>query len=201
MHAAHFSLGGVAISPDAATTVPGLFAAGEVGGGHLGAGRRVGTGISTGLIFGQIAGANAARYAQTVPEALPGEVARRQVLPTRGAPRELGRQETKDLSWTLQGVLARGSKPELESALEVLHQAEASFASTADEDGAFVSPVLHNLLVVGKGYLQAALLREESRGAHLRDDFPARNDASFNGSFVISKGKAPSLRLVSSRFS
>lgn len=64
---AHFMLGGVAITSEAETSIAGLFAAGEVAGGVTGCGRLPGTGIMEGLVFGEIAGENAARYARHTP--------------------------------------------------------------------------------------------------------------------------------------
>ncbi|MDA8187867.1 MAG: FAD-binding protein [Dehalococcoidales bacterium] len=194
-HAAHFSLGGVAISPSAATTVPGLFAAGEVSGGFTGAGRILGTGISTGLIFGQVAGANAALRAQATPDSLLREAVHQHRFPATGRRPGWIREATREMIWVLQGVLAHRDQAELEDSLEMLDQVEADLASAANgEEAVFASPELHSLLVVGRGYLQMALMREESRGAHVRDDFRSRNDASFGGSFVMSKGKAVSFR-------
>jgi len=62
---AHFMLGGLKINSQSATNIPGLYAAGEVAGGITGRGRLPGTGIMEGLVFGEIAGNNAAGYAQT----------------------------------------------------------------------------------------------------------------------------------------
>ncbi len=60
----HFMLGGVRIDTRARTSVPGLFAAGEVTGGVSGIERLPGTGIAEGIVFGEIAGRSAARFAK-----------------------------------------------------------------------------------------------------------------------------------------
>lgn len=64
----HYMCGGVKIDEHSSTTVPGLFAAGEIAGGVFGKDRLPGTGITHGLIFGEIAGHSAARFAGNRPD-------------------------------------------------------------------------------------------------------------------------------------
>lgn len=115
---AHFMLGGVAISTEAETSIAGLFAAGEVAGGVTGRGRLPGTGIMEGLVFGKIAGKNAACYAQhtTFTPATkasftdatwpPGSLSKKQCILLRQSQNELAEILAKALFDKHQGNIA-----------------------------------------------------------------------------------------------
>ncbi len=184
----HYVMGGVEVDADsAATTVPGLFAAGEVSGGMHGSNRLGGNSLSDLLVFGKRAGEFAARYVDDLGGARP-EPHRSDVdaaIATTVAP--LSREDGEspydlwhDLQTTMQdlvGIIRR--KHELEDALKRLAALRPRIAKVRATGGRRFNPGWHlaldlrNMLVVSECTARAALQREESRGGHTREDFPA----------------------------
>ncbi|MEU7219774.1 L-aspartate oxidase [Nocardia iowensis] len=177
---AHFLMGGLRIGAEGATTINGLFAAGETAGGVHGANRLGGNGLAEALVFGRVAGASAARYVDTHGRrygSYPIEAV--QPLSVRSCPtgefpsvviHELGRR------------MYRNAGPvRTESGLRNMLDAIARFERRCDRlkfsTGARAAKQveeyldLRNLLLVSRVIVEAALLRRESRGAHYRDDF------------------------------
>ncbi|HZQ34315.1 MAG TPA: FAD-binding protein, partial [Dehalococcoidia bacterium] len=162
--AAHYIMGGVRTTVDGATTLPGLFACGEVAcTGVHGANRLASNSLLEGLVFGERAlrrsleGATPAtrsRDALALPPASRAEA---------GPPTLDGLQR---LMWELAGIVRTGEG--LEYARGVLGAWTCSLPATADR----ASHELANLLLVARLVTEAALRRQESRGAHYRADFP-----------------------------
>ncbi len=182
----HYIMGGVRVDADsAATTVGGLFAAGEVAGGMHGANRLGGNSLSDLLVFGRRAGIGAAEYASerdgpvTVDE---GQVAA--AIDAAVAPFEVESGENPyeihhELQATMQslvGIIRTGS--ELEEALEKLEKLEERATRVSVSGGPRYNPGwnlttdLPSMLTVSKLTTQGAINRKESRGGHTRDDFP-----------------------------
>jgi L-aspartate oxidase len=165
--AAHYIMGGVETDLWGRSTVPGLYAAGEVActGAH-GANRLASNSLLEGLVFG----ARAAAAMQQPPReggmqdvrvmservGTPGDCCPRE--PARSVPANGAEDEVKRLMWQAVGVIrdARG-----------LELAVARLRALADSS---------DLALVGALIARAALHREESRGAHFREDFPSRDD-------------------------
>jgi succinate dehydrogenase / fumarate reductase flavoprotein subunit len=182
----HYVMGGVKVDPDsAASTVPGLFAAGEVGGGMHGANRLGGNSLSDLLVFGQRAGAGATKYAQeirahaTIDTAQVETAERALVAPFQSSGNETPYQVQFDLQDMMQGDVG------IMRTAQDLQRAIGRFPSLAERarkvrvegsrvynPGWHLSWDLHNMLLVAEAVARSALQREESRGAHTRLDFP-----------------------------
>jgi len=176
--AAHYVMGGVDTDQWGRTSIPGLLAAGEVAcTGVHGANRLASNSLLEGLVFG----ARAAIAMQDAPAAAalaPGR--RRAPYPVPKSPvvsqRPLTTTDVRDLMWKSVGLFR--TREGLETAVTKL---EASYAAhrdalasaPADDADAWKQ---FNLVTVARLIARAALRREESRGAHYRDDFPQHDD-------------------------
>ncbi len=201
--AAHYVMGGVQSDIDGRTTIPGLFAAGEVAcTGVHGANRLASNSLLEGLVFGARAGL-AMRGSAGSDEVLRGSTGFHGVLPGSGStgfhgvPRgsgstgfdevaqgstgfdAVGTAEIQAIMWREVGLFR--DRAGLERALGVLEPAWAGFdaalrrgATLSDEEWRRGS-----ILTVGRLIARAALRREESRGGHYRADFPERDDINW----------------------
>ena len=176
--AAHYVMGGVETDLDGRTSVPGLFAAGEVAcTGVHGANRLASNSLLEGLVFGRRAGQ---AMAQTVVGAWPARFSARLVPGRPPATAEAAAPPTvaavRERMWTQVGLIR--DRAGLEAAVRAFDAdwrwlAARPPAATVDEAR------LTSLIMVGGLMSRAALRREESRGGHYRSDFPARNDAEW----------------------
>jgi L-aspartate oxidase len=166
-------MGGVDTDEWARTSMPGLFAAGEVAcTGVHGANRLASNSLLEGLVFG----ARAAEAMQLPPQAAPMKADR---VGTRDSglgashlvpgPQSLASAEVRDLMWRNAGLFR--SRTALVEAVEILARAGAPSALSPAEQSRH-----RNLLTVARLIARAALRREESRGGHYREDFPDRED-------------------------
>lgn len=166
---AHASNGGIVIDARAATGVPGLFACGEATGGMHGADRIGGLSTANALVFGGIAGREAARDAAAAPR-----------CPDRAAfdawtsARAGQAQEQLRAMMSRYALLAR-SEEGLAEARNTLRTAADGLTRTPAETIA-QTVLAHRVdaqLLTADALLSAALLRRESRGSHHRIDYPA----------------------------
>ncbi|HET7477454.1 MAG TPA: fumarate reductase/succinate dehydrogenase flavoprotein subunit [Dermatophilaceae bacterium] len=188
----HYVMGGVEVDADtAATSVPGLFACGEVAGGMHGSNRLGGNSLSDLLVFGRRAGAGAAAYLQGMTGGRPA-VADRDVdaaARTALAPFETDggenpytlHQELQQTMNDLVGIIRR--EGEIKAALEALRGLRERAARVSVEGHRQFNPGWHlaldlrNMLVVSQCVALAALERTESRGGHTREDYPGMDPA------------------------
>ena len=182
----HYVMGGVRVDAEtAASTRPGLFAAGEVAGGMHGANRLGGNSLSDLLVFGMRAGEGAAAYAaETGAAPHPATAELRRFEAELDAP--FGRRsefspyavhaELQAVMQSLVGIFRTGS--DLETAIERLRELRASWESIGVEGTRAYNPgwdltiELKNMLVCSEAVARSALQRTESRGAHSRIDHP-----------------------------
>jgi succinate dehydrogenase / fumarate reductase flavoprotein subunit len=184
----HYVMGGVEVEPDtAAAIVPGLFAAGEVSGGMHGSNRLGGNSLSDLLVFGRRAGAGAAAYVDaitsdrpTVSEAEVTAAVEEALAPLAVTDGENPYTVQSDLQQTMNdlvGIIRKAS--EIEEALVKLEALKARAARVGASGGRPFNPGWHvaldlaNLLMISECVAKAALQRQESRGGHTRDDYPA----------------------------
>lgn len=174
---AHFFMGGIKTDANGATNVPGLFAAGEAMGGVHGANRIGGNAFVACLVFGFRAGMAASLYSSTVDEADEG------VLNSSGsklveAINLEGSSEANEVKATVQRSMWEGAgilrdKKGLERALVTLNSLRGlRIASKNPADKLLIPMMLDNAEAIAL----SAMIREESRGAHYRTDFPETKD-------------------------
>jgi succinate dehydrogenase / fumarate reductase flavoprotein subunit len=207
----HYMMGGVRVDPDSqmSTTVKGLFAAGECGGGLHGANRLGGNSLSDLLVFGKRAGEYAAKYAAESSSVQIGadqiDLAATEALAPleRDAGADVGpfrlQYELQTLMQEKAGI-AREEK-ELTEGLTGIIELKAR----ADEMGCGGSREynpgwhtaldLQNLLTVSEAVALAARERKESRGAHARVDYQEKDKAWGTFNLVIKKAKDGSMAI------
>jgi len=177
---AHYMIGGVIVDMQGRTTVPGLWAAGEVTSTGLhGANRLASNSLLEGLVYGAHAGEGASEAAKLAPELSPVWPLVNPVAPAPETPLDLAdiRNSLKSLLWRTAGV--RRERTGLVDAVETVDNwCRYVFARQFDSPEGWE---LQNMLIVARVLIRAALAREESRGVHLRTDFPQPDDARWRG--------------------
>jgi L-aspartate oxidase len=176
--AAHYLMGGVETDIWGRTSLPGLFAAGETAcTGVHGANRLASNSLLEGLVFGARAGkAMSGPSEGFIPRADRREG--RDLVRSSGSPPATLSDDTavRDLMWRHVGLFRRGETlRDAVARLESAHEAQrAEIDSVLESDAAAWQRL--NLVTVAWLVARAALRRQESRGAHFREDFPARDD-------------------------
>jgi fumarate reductase flavoprotein subunit len=185
---AHYMMGGVVCDIDTRTALPGLYVAGEDAGGAHGANRLGGNGVANSTVFGGIAGdvmgpVAAAGALREPDEALIDAEISRARHPFTKQPGDVGalRDRLMDAMWDDVGVLRTAAG--LSRALTTLADIGAELMETGLADDNIVFNLtwhdwlnLRSLVEVSEAITRAALARENSRGAHFREDFPDQGD-------------------------
>jgi succinate dehydrogenase / fumarate reductase flavoprotein subunit len=200
----HYMMGGVRVDPDTQeSTVPGLFAAGEVAGGLHGANRLGGNSLSDLLVFGRRAGqfaAESARRSTSLARVDPDEV--HQVVGESLAPFERSEGENpyavhEELRSTMQNLVGIvRTHGELQRAIGELEQLRQRAQRVKIGGNIQYNPGWHlaldlkNMLDVSEAVTRAALERKESRGAHTRDDFTDSDPRWAKLNLIVRQGTA-----------
>jgi len=189
---AHYSMGGVLVDMNCRTKVRGLFAVGEVISQIHGANRLGGNSLLDTVVFGKIAGAGAARFANEVTERQKtGPSPLRSKINT-----QVGfddgifvvkepitfRNEIQELMKYNAGIIREETK--LRNGLKRILELKSKFYSKdniieefkIDNDNVALTMQVESSLVVCEAIIRCALMRQESRGAHYRSDFPNTDD-------------------------
>lgn len=206
----HYVMGGIQVDPDtgAATDVTGLFAAGEVAGGMHGSNRLGGNSLSDLLVFGRRAGVGASAYVKSlsvkpkVSEQVIEKALNSALAPFNGNSDEnpyAVHQELQQVMNDLVGIIRDGNEMrEAITKLEGLKKRAKNVTVKGERQfnpGWHLSLDLENMLLVSESIAKSALVREESRGGHTRNDFPTMDKNwrpkhvinSWNGSSVETK--------------
>ena len=206
----HYIMGGVRVDGDTQmSTVPGLFAAGEVAAGLHGANRLGGNSLSDLLVFGQRAGKFAAQFAKEqgagqINVAQVEQAAQRALEPfeRNGANAEGPYQIQHALQEMMQDLVGIVRKEdEMLRALEGLQKLRKRGGQVAVPGNREYNPGWHtaldldNLLTVSEAIARAAVERKESRGAHFREDFPNKDTAAGKFNIVVRKGTDDSMQV------
>ena len=196
----HYIMGGVRVDSDTqASTVPGLFAAGECAAGINGANRLGGNSLSDLIVFGKRAGEYAAQFAQ---ENSAGSINSDEVeakVKVALAPFEHDggenpftiQSDLQDMMQTNVGIVR--TEDEMSRALDGLVElrkraANVSISGNVDfNPGWHTALDLHNLLTVSEAIARAAIERRESRGGHFREDFEQKDPEFAKFNFSLKK--------------
>jgi succinate dehydrogenase / fumarate reductase flavoprotein subunit len=197
----HYVMGGVKVDAETQmSTVPGLFAAGEVTGGMHGANRLGGNSLSDLLVFGRRAGLHAAAFAkQQGRPPTPASAEQDAAVEAALAPfdRRVGEnpfalQQALQETMQVRAGIVR-DQTGLERALVDLEQLATRAQRVSVSGSREYNPGWHtaldlrSLLAVAEMTVRAALERRESRGAHTRADYPDSDDALARSQIVLKR--------------
>ncbi len=181
----HYMMGGIRVDAETAqSTLRGLFAAGEAAAGLHGANRLGGNSLSDLLVFGRRAGLAAVQHAKQVsaPRIDPAQIEQAEAEALRPFQRQGGESPYavhRDLQTTMQSLVGIFRvRDDVQKALGELGKLKERLSHTSVEGSRMFNPGWHmaidmkSMLTVSEAVARSALVREESRGAHSRIDFP-----------------------------
>ena len=199
----HYMMGGIRVEADSQMSqVPGLFSCGECSGGMHGANRLGGNSLSDLLVFGKLAGEGVAQYLNENPNT-PSLIEETVIAIIRGATDILNRESGKnpyllheELEENMQSNVGIVRTAELLSeGIQNLEELKKSYKDVKADGASQYNPgwhealALRNLMITAESVARSALMREESRGAHTRVDFPGEQDEWLQSNVVIYKGE------------
>jgi L-aspartate oxidase len=185
---AHYMIGGLTVDAEGRTTLPGLWAAGEVTSSGLhGANRLASNSLLEGLVFGAHAGEAASHTALQIPDTLHGLSIEnpRTDRTAESLDSEDIRNSLKSLMWRAAAVRRDGDRL-AEAAEKIEHWCRYVLVRQFKDPTGWE---LQNMLIVARIMIQAASRREESRGVHLRTDFPETDDVHWCHRQAFSRSK------------
>lgn len=191
---AHYMIGGLTVDLEGRTTLPGLWAAGEVTSSGLhGANRLASNSLLEGLVYGARAGAAAAEVARSMPDTYRVLTLANPATEEAAEPLDLAdiRNSLKSVTWRAAGV--RREAEGLEEAIENIDR-WCSYVLVRQ----FRHPEgweLQNMLTVSRIVMAAALAREETRGVHVRMDFPETDDVHWKRRIMFRRRETPEPRM------
>jgi succinate dehydrogenase / fumarate reductase flavoprotein subunit len=204
----HYIMGGIRVDGDSQmSSVPGLFAAGEVAAGLHGANRLGGNSLSDLLVFGRRAGRYAAQFAKanaggSIDQAQLERAAKLALEPFERSGAESPYKVQEDLQETMQdlvGIVREES--EMQRALAGLKQLKERAKHVRVSGNREYNPGWHtaldltNLLTVAEAITRCAIERKESRGGHFRDDFPEKKPELATFNLVVQRDNDGELQL------
>jgi succinate dehydrogenase / fumarate reductase flavoprotein subunit len=204
----HYMMGGIRVEAETAqSSLPGLFAAGEAAAGLHGANRLGGNSLSDLLVFGKRAGLAAAQHAKDVsaPNIDEGQISAAESEALSSFHRQGGENPYavhRDLQKVMQNLVGIFRiREDMEKALVELAKLNERATHTSVEGSRMFNPGWHmaielkSMLMVSEAVTRSALVREESRGAHSRIDFPELSpDWGTKNNIIWRDGSAMALR-------
>jgi succinate dehydrogenase/fumarate reductase flavoprotein subunit len=193
----HHFMGGIVIGQNGMTEIPGLFAAGEVVGGVHGANRMGGNALSEVLVFGHRAGASALEWAknhvwskntETLIHDRLRAFQRKPGSSGKGPAPKVARRMIGQILWKKSGILR--DRKGLESAMGSLQRVRDEILpqiNTETSKEILEKMEVENAILVGEMITRCAMMREESRGAHFRKDFPKVDDQRWRGNIFLKR--------------
>jgi L-aspartate oxidase len=185
---AHYMVGGVTVDLQGRTTLPGLWAAGEVTSSGLhGANRLASNSLLEGLVFGEACGRGAAEEAAKINDTF--------AAPPIASPSAVDGGaflDVADITNSLRSLMVRamGIVRDRDRMLQARDSVEFwcryVLARTFEDRAGWE---LQNLLTIARLMIDSALAREESRGVHFRSDFPERDDAHWQRHIACPAGR------------
>ena len=196
---AHHFMGGVMIDENAQTNIGNLYAAGEITGGVHGGNRLGGNALADTQVFGKRAGENAAEQAKKTAMPSPDrgkideEIKRASSLLMHKEGIRPGEIKSKltSLMWDKVGIFRTGKEiQEAITEVERIRENELSRLCVTDNRTRYnrewiETLEIQNLVTVAEMVAKAALMREESRGAHFRRDFPKTDNKNWFNNIII----------------
>jgi fumarate reductase (CoM/CoB) subunit A len=186
---AHHVMGGLRISPECRTTIPGLFACGEVAGGVHGANRLGGNALADTQVFGKRAGEFAGKSKNRIKNVDEDQVVQKlEYLDTfmKGCENPAGVKKQLQLAmWKGAGIFRNA--PDLNETLKVINNLSLAKIRAESFQNLAECCIVHNMCLTSSLICRSALIRQESRGAHVRVDIPQTYDAQhspFKHSFI-----------------
>ena len=191
----HYTMGGLWVDFNQMTNIPGIFAAGEAEYNYHGANRLGANSLLSCIYGGFQAGPNALKYAKGLTSAASnghGESEKKRqeeingrLLSSSGTEnpfrlwRELGETMTKNVTVIRYNDALKQTDEKIVELLERFQNINLSDKSAWANTSFAFTRQLYNMLQIGRVITQGAQLRDESRGAHYKPDFPERNDERF----------------------
>ena len=197
---AHYFMGGVVVDVDTRTEMPGLYVAGEDAGGAHGSNRLGGNGVANSTVYGGVAGDTMGREVGSMALRDPDEAVLeaeidRARYPLRRKPELVQplRKKLQDVMWDEVGVMR--TAPGLTRGLAGIAEVASELQEVGVDDGNLAFNLtwhdwlnLRSLCEISEVITKAALTRENSRGAHYREDFPEAGDLD-ESYFTLTRGE------------
>lgn len=196
--AVHYSMGGMWVDYNQMTNIPGLFAAGECEYQYHGANRLGANSLVSAIFGGMVSGPKAVEYikglkksAQDVSSSVFDSASRTQqdkydtLLKMTGTEnayvihKELGEWMTANMTVVRHNPKLEATIGKIRELKERYRQINMNDTSRWNNQGAAFTRQLWNMLELAEAMTKGALLRNESRGAHYKPEFPSRNDEEF----------------------
>jgi fumarate reductase (CoM/CoB) subunit A len=190
---AHHIMGGLKITPECKTTLPGLFACGESAGGVQGANRLGGNALADTQVFGKRAGEFAARQEKRQKKIDPAQISRQEERLNRflsGTENPAAvRTELQQAMWKGAGIFR--DEAGLKNALAVAGRLMQASLKAVSAKNLADCCIVENMCLTASLICRSALIRPESRGAHMRVDIAQEWDAAHSpyGHTFIAKNR------------
>lgn len=196
---AHFNMGGVRIDKNGFTNLIGLFAAGEDSSGVHGANRLGGNGVAESTVYGARVGDFVAGWVRDKDGAEPEheQIERAKAEAEKFLERQDGetawplREELGKITWEKVGIVRHGDK--LKKAIEEIGQLKQRLEQVSAPGGRVFNLTWHqaldmrNMLCASELTARSALTREDSRGAHFREDFEKTDNTNWLKNVYVSR--------------